>query len=175
MDELIVGTSFEVFIYLTIPPICYTGINEINHKLKMASRGTYITTRLHLSSSFAWQPVHQLWRHPVEHSKTREYLAVRDSILVWVCWIVEHRSSARLGQRVRQRGVRPTMPMDCEDTAMMATTIQPNMCWRCGQEFAWWHRTPFWVEQKANIVVTLVEIMIRFCWDQNPNKRWTIG
>jgi hypothetical protein len=31
--------------------------------------------------------------------------------------------------------------------------------------------TPFWVEQKANIIVTLVEIMIRFYWDRNPNKR----
>ena len=27
--------------------------------------------------------------------------------------------------------------------------------------------TPFWVEQKANIIVTLVEIMLTFCNNQN--------
>ena len=30
--------------------------------------------------------------------------------------------------------------------------------------------TQFWVEQKPNVIVTLVKIMKRFCPQQNPNK-----
>ena len=35
--------------------------------------------------------------------------------------------------------------------------------------------TQFGVEQKANVIVTLVKIMTRFCHEQNPNKRPTIA